>query len=49
LPVRQLTRGQDRIEFRGIGTGLSQRVFTLPWLTSPPIGFEALSALVQPA
>jgi arsenite-transporting ATPase len=37
----------ERQQIARIGAGLSQRVFTLPWLTSPPIGLEALSALVR--
>jgi arsenite-transporting ATPase len=37
----------ERQQIERIGAGLAQRVFTLPWLTSPPIGLEALSALVR--
>ena len=37
----------ERQQIERIGAGLAQRVFTLPWLTSPPIGLAALSALVR--
>ncbi len=37
----------ERKQIERIGAGLATRVFTLPWLTSPPIGFIALSALVS--
>ena len=30
-----------------MSAGLAQRLFTLAWLTTPPIGFKALSRLVQ--
>jgi arsenite-transporting ATPase len=29
-----------------MATGLAKRLFMLPWLTVPPIGFAALSKLV---
>jgi arsenite-transporting ATPase len=29
-----------------MNAGLAKRLFTLPWLTVPPIGFAALSRLV---
>jgi arsenite-transporting ATPase len=29
-----------------MAAGLAQRIFTLPWLTVPPIGFAELSKLV---
>ena len=37
----------ERQQIERIGAGLSQRVFTLPWLVRAPIGVEALSALVR--
>jgi len=37
----------ERQQIERIGTGLAQRVFTLPWLVRAPIGFVALSALVR--
>lgn len=37
----------ERRQIERISAGLAQRVFTLPWLISPPVGLEALSALVR--
>ena len=37
----------ERQQIERIGAGLAKRVFTLPWLVRPPIGLEALSALVR--
>jgi arsenite-transporting ATPase len=37
----------ERQQIERIDAGLAQRVFTLPWLKSPPIGLAALSALVR--
>jgi arsenite-transporting ATPase len=37
----------ERQQIERIGAGLARRVFTLPWLTRPPIGLAALSALVR--
>ena len=37
----------ERQQIKRIGAGLAQRVYTLPWLTRPPIGLAALSALVR--
>jgi arsenite-transporting ATPase len=30
-----------------LAAGLARRMFTIPWLTTPPIGFAALSALIR--
>ena len=36
----------ERRQMERIAAGLAKRVFTLPWLTVPPIGFTELSKLV---
>jgi arsenite-transporting ATPase len=36
----------ERKQMARMSAGLAQRVFTLPWLTRPPIGFAELSRLV---
>lgn len=37
----------ERKQMERISTGLARRIFTLPWLTVPPIGFAELSKLVS--
>lgn len=36
----------QRKQMERMATGLAKRIFTLPWLTVPPIGFAELSKLV---
>ncbi|WP_197893968.1 arsenical pump-driving ATPase [Variovorax sp. RA8] len=36
----------ERKQMERMSTGLAKRIFTLPWLTRPPIGFAELSKLV---
>jgi arsenite-transporting ATPase len=37
----------ERKQMERMSTGLARRIFTLPWLTRPPIGFAELSKLVS--
>ena len=37
----------ERKQMERMTGGLAQRIFTLPWLTRPPIGFTELSRLVE--
>ena len=36
----------ERKQIERMSAGLAKRLFTLPWLTVPPIGFVELSKLV---
>ena len=36
----------ERKQFKRMAQGLAKRMFTLPWLTVPPVGFTELSKLV---
>ncbi|MBU1360143.1 MAG: arsenical pump-driving ATPase, partial [Gammaproteobacteria bacterium] len=36
----------ERKQLARMASGLAKRIFTLPWLTVPPIGFAELSRLV---
>jgi arsenite-transporting ATPase len=36
----------ERKQMKRLSAGLAKRIFTLPWLTRPPIGFAELSGLV---
>ena len=36
----------ERKQIERMGNGLAKRLFTLPWLTVPPIGYVELSKLV---
>jgi arsenite-transporting ATPase len=36
----------ERTQMERMNAGLAKRIFTLPWLTVPPIGLEELSKLV---
>ncbi len=38
----------ERQQVARMSAGLARRVFTLPWLTVPPIGLAELSRLVAP-
>lgn len=37
----------ERLQMKRLADGLARRMFTIPWLTTPPIGFAALSALTR--
>ena len=37
----------ERLQMERLAAGLARRMFTIPWLTTPPIGFVALSALIR--
>lgn len=37
----------ERRQLDRIASGLARRIFTIPWLTTPPIGIAALSTLVR--
>jgi arsenite-transporting ATPase len=37
----------ERRQMQRMAAGLAKRVFTIPWLTVPPIGFAELSRLVS--
>ncbi len=37
----------ERLQMERLAAGLARRMFTIPWLTTPPIGFAALSALIR--
>ena len=37
----------ERKQIKRMAEGLAKRMFTLPWLTVPPIGFAELSKLVS--
>jgi len=37
----------ERSQIKRMATGLAKRIFMLPWLTRPPIGFVELSKLVS--
>jgi len=39
----------ERSQIKRMATGLAKRIFMLPWLTRPPIGFVELSKLVSSA
>ena len=39
----------ERKQMARMADGLAQRMYVLPWLTTPPIGFAALSSLVESA
>ena len=38
----------EQKQLNRLADGLAQRLFTLPWLTVPPIGFVELGKLVSP-
>ncbi len=37
----------ERLQMERLADGLARRMFTIPWLTTPPIGVAALSALIR--
>ncbi len=37
----------ERLQMERLAAGLARRMFTIPWLTTPPIGLAALSALIR--
>ncbi len=37
----------ERSQIKRMANGLAKRIFMLPWLTRPPIGFVELSKLVS--
>jgi len=46
-PLLSARLAGERKQLERINAGLARRLFTLPWLTVPPIGLEALSRLVS--
>ena len=37
----------ERLQMERLAAGLARRMFTIPWLTTPPIGLATLSALIR--
>ena len=48
-PLLAARMAGERQQMQRLRSKLVKRLFTLPWLTSPPIGFAALSKLVRKA
>ena len=48
-PLLSARLAGERKQIERMTAGLARRLFTLPWLTVPPIGFAALSRLVSKA
>lgn len=46
-PLLSARLAGERKQVKRLNAGLAKRLFTLPWLSVPPIGFDALSRLVQ--
>jgi len=46
-PLLAARQAGERKQMERMSSGLAKRVFTLPWLTRPPIGFVELSKLVS--
>ncbi len=46
-PLHAARRAGERKQIERMAGGLAKRLFTLPWLTVPPIGFTELSKLVS--
>ena len=46
-PLLSARLAGERKQLERMSTGLAKRLFTLPWLTVPPIGFVELSKLVS--
>ncbi len=46
-PLLSARLAGERQQIARLNAGLARRLFTLPWLTIPPIGFAALSRLVD--
>jgi len=36
---------EERVQIRRVRDGLAERVFVVPWQTTPPVGIAALSQL----
>lgn len=45
-PLLAARLGGERKQMKRMSAGLAERLFVLPWLTRPPIGFVELSQLV---
>ena len=48
-PLLAVRLDGERKQMARMADGLAQRMYVLPWLTTPPIGFAALSSLVESA
>ncbi|PZO17546.1 MAG: arsenical pump-driving ATPase [Burkholderiales bacterium] len=48
-PLLQARLEGERTQTQRIASGLAKRTFVLPWLAQPPVGVEALGALVSAA
>ena len=46
-PLLSARLAGERKQIERLSTGLAKRLFTLPWLTVPPIGFVELSKLAS--
>ncbi len=46
-PLLAVRLAGERKQIERMSDGLAKRLFTLPWLTVPPIGFVELSKLVS--
>ena len=46
-PLLAARLANERSQIKRMATGLAKRIFMLPWLTRPPIGFVELSKLVS--
>lgn len=46
-PLLSARLAGERRQMERMHAGLAKRLFVLPWLTVPPIGFAALSGLVS--
>ena len=46
-PLLKARLAGERKQMERMSAGLAKRIFTLPWLTRPPIGFVELSKLVS--
>jgi arsenite-transporting ATPase len=46
-PLLSARLAGERTQIRRMASGLAKRIFMLPWLTRPPIGFVELSKLVR--
>ncbi|MEO8453159.1 MAG: arsenical pump-driving ATPase, partial [Gemmatimonadota bacterium] len=46
-PILAARLAGERTQIERMSAGLAKRLFTLPWLTIPPIGFVELSKLVK--
>jgi arsenite-transporting ATPase len=45
-PLLQARLAGERRQVERLSAGLARRLFALPWLTTPPVGLDALSGLV---